>query len=45
MWTGMSGLWHYALPSNPGEAFKMMDVAQKHMVWDYWGYGDMGMRG
>jgi hypothetical protein len=44
MATGMSGLAQYALPTNPGEAFKMADVAQRHKVWDYWGYGDLTMR-
>ncbi|WIA40731.1 hypothetical protein OEZ86_004420 [Tetradesmus obliquus] len=44
MWTGMAGLSSYALPTNPGEAFKMVDVAQRHKVWDYWGYGDLTMR-
>jgi hypothetical protein len=32
MWTGMAGLSSYALPTNPGEAFKMVDVAQRHKV-------------
>ncbi len=32
MVTGMSGLAQYSLPTNPGEAFKMVDVAQKHKV-------------
>jgi hypothetical protein len=32
MWSGMSGLSEYALPTNPGEAFKMVDVAQRHKV-------------
>jgi hypothetical protein len=44
MWTGMSGLSQYALPTNPGEAFKMFDIAQRHKVWDYWGYGSATMR-
>jgi len=45
LWTGMSGLWEgTALPSNPGEAFKMPDIAQRHKIWDYWGYGDVTMR-
>lgn len=44
MWTGMSGLSQYALPTNPGEAFKMFDIAQRHKVWDYWGYGSVTMR-
>lgn len=44
MWTGMSGLARYALPTNPGEAFKMVDIAQKHKVWEAWGYGDEQMR-
>jgi len=25
-------------------AFKMVDVAQRHKVWDYWGYGGVTMR-
>lgn len=44
MWTGMSGLSQYALPTNPGEAFKMADIAQRHKIWDYWGYGNTTMR-
>lgn len=44
MWTGMSGLADYALPTNPGEAFKMADIAQRHKIWDYWGYGSATMR-
>lgn len=44
MWTGMSGLSQYALPTNPGEAFKMADIAQRHKIWDYWGYGSATMR-
>lgn len=44
MWTGMSGLDDTALPMNPGAAFKLVDVAQKHKVWERWGYGDLGMR-
>jgi hypothetical protein len=44
MWTGMSGLSQYALPTNPGEAFKMADIAQRHKIWDYWGYGHATMR-
>jgi hypothetical protein len=44
MWTGMSGLSQYALPTNPGEAFKMADIAQRHKIWDYWGYGSTTMR-
>jgi hypothetical protein len=44
MWTGMSGLSQYALPTNPGEAFKMYDIAQRHKIWDYWGYGSTTMR-
>jgi hypothetical protein len=43
--TGMSGLWEgTGLPTNPGEAFKMPDIAQRHKIWDYWGYGDVTMR-
>jgi hypothetical protein len=45
MATGMSGLSQYALPTNPGEAFKMVDVAEKSKVWARWGYGSMEMRG
>jgi hypothetical protein len=44
MATGMSGLSEVALPTNPGEAFKMVDVAQRHKVWEYWGYGGLTMR-
>jgi len=44
MWTGMSGLSQYALPTNPGAAFKMADVTAKHQIWDAWGVGDMQMR-
>lgn len=44
MYTGMSGLAHYSLPSNPGEAFKMVDIAEKHKIWEYWGYGSLTMR-
>jgi hypothetical protein len=44
MWTGMSGLAQYALPTNPGEAFKMADIAQRHKIWDYWGYSGATMR-
>lgn len=42
---GMSGLSEYALPTNPGEAFKWPDVAAKHKVWAYWGYSGVTMRG
>ena len=45
MLTGMSGLSQYALPTNPGEAFKMADVAQKSKIWTRWGYGNVEMRG
>eukprot|EP00775_Hariotina_reticulata_P002635 gene2635-2936_t len=39
------GLWEgTALPPNPGEAFKMPDIAQRHKIWDYWGYADVTMR-
>jgi hypothetical protein len=44
MWTGMSGLAQYALPTNPGEAFKMSDVATKSKIWEAWGYGDVTLR-
>jgi hypothetical protein len=44
MWTGMGGLSQYALPTNPGEAFKMSDIARKHKIWEAWGYGDITMR-
>jgi hypothetical protein len=44
MLTGMSGLSHIALPTNPGEAFKWTDVAAKHLVWEHWGYGTATMR-
>lgn len=44
LYTGMSGLSEYKLPTNPGEAFKMVDIAQKHKVWEYWGYGGLTMR-
>lgn len=44
MLTGMSGLSQYALPTNPGQAFKMSDIATRHKIWDYWGYGDVAMR-
>jgi hypothetical protein len=44
MWSGMSGLAQYALPTNPGEAFKMADIAQRHKIWDYWGYSSSTMR-
>jgi hypothetical protein len=44
MWTGMSGLSHVALPTNPGEAFKMADVATKSKIWDQWGYSGVEMR-
>jgi hypothetical protein len=44
MWTGMSGLAQYSLPTNPGEAFKMADVATKSKVWDAWGYSGVEMR-
>lgn len=45
MWTGMGGLAQYALPANPGEAFKMADVARKSKIWAQWGYGDVELRG
>lgn len=44
MWTGMGGLAQYALPTNPGEAFKMSDVARKSKIWEQWGYGDVTLR-
>jgi hypothetical protein len=44
MLTGMSGLSHIALPTNPGEAFKWTDVAAKHLVWEHWGYSNATMR-
>lgn len=45
MATGMSGLAEYALPTNPGQAFKMADVATKSKVWQRWGYSGVEMRG
>jgi hypothetical protein len=45
MWTGMGGLATYALPDNPGAAFKMADIATKSKIWDAWGYSNVEMRG
>lgn len=45
MWTGMSGLWEFALPTNPGAVFKHPNVAFKSRVWEQWGYGQVYMRG
>jgi len=45
MLTGMSGLSQYALPTNPGEAFKMVDVARKSKIWEQWGYSNVELRG
>jgi hypothetical protein len=45
MWTGMSGLAQYSLPTNPGEAFKMSDVATKSKIWARWGYSNVELRG
>lgn len=39
MTTGMSGLYEFALPMNPGGAFRIGDVAKKQQVWEAWGYG------
>ncbi|KAI8467862.1 MAG: hypothetical protein J3K34DRAFT_523406 [Monoraphidium minutum] len=44
MWTGMGGLSSYALPANPGQAFKMSDVATKSKIWEAWGYSDVTLR-
>eukprot|EP00195_Chlamydomonas_chlamydogama_P007886 CAMPEP_0202895172 /NCGR_PEP_ID=MMETSP1392-20130828/4422_1 /ASSEMBLY_ACC=CAM_ASM_000868 /TAXON_ID=225041 /ORGANISM="Chlamydomonas chlamydogama, Strain SAG 11-48b" /LENGTH=363 /DNA_ID=CAMNT_0049580089 /DNA_START=94 /DNA_END=1185 /DNA_ORIENTATION=- len=44
MLTDMSGLDEHQLPANPGSVYKSADVAQKHRVWERYGYGGVAMR-